>query len=107
MNERRQRLRDVASWASAVFHDYDPRLTDPYLSRQYAIEFLERAPADRPFCLTVSFSDPHVPHLALAKYRDLYPLDQIPVPRSPEDVLDDKAPRYKIKQRAQGALEAT
>jgi arylsulfatase A-like enzyme len=104
---RRQRLRSVGSWASAVFHDFDPRLTDPYLSRQSAIEFLDRAPADRPFCLAVSFSDPHVPHLALSKYREVYPLDQIPVPRAPEGVLDGKAPRFVIKQRAQGALEAS
>jgi arylsulfatase len=105
--QRGQRLREMASWASAVYHDYDPEVTDPYLSRQSAVAFLEAAPTDRPFCLAVSFADPHAPHLALSKYRDVYPLDEIKVPKSPEGVLEDKAPRFKVKQRAQGAREAT
>ena len=105
--QRSARLGEVASWASATFHDFDPKVTDPYLSRAGAIRFLESAPKDRPFCLAVSFADPHVPHVALAKYKEMYPLDKIRLPEFPADVLDQKAPRFKIKRQAQGSLKAT
>ena len=105
--ERLARLGTVGSWASAAFHDFDPKVTDPYLSRESAVRFLRSAPKDRPFCLAVSFADPHVPHVALSKYKDMYPLDSIRLPEFPADVLDLKAPRFKIKQQAQGALKAT
>jgi arylsulfatase A-like enzyme len=106
-NQRVDRLGTVGSWASSVFHDYDPKLTDTYLSRQSAVRFLREAPKDRPFCLCVSFDDPHAPHLALAKYKEVYPLDKIRLPEVPPGVLDQKAPRFKIKQQAQGSLRAT
>ncbi len=105
--QRSDRLGTVASWASSVFHDYDPKLTDTCLSRQSAVRFLWEAPKDRPFCLCVSFDDPHAPHLAPAKFKEQYPLEKIRLPESPAGVLDQKHPRFKIKQQAQGALRAS
>jgi arylsulfatase len=101
------RLGTVGSWASSCFYDLDPQTSDTYLRRASAIEYLQNVPADRPFCLTVSFSDPHVPHLAPAKFKDWYPLDKIRVPECPPDVLDHKAPRFTIKQAAQKVHAAT
>jgi arylsulfatase len=104
---RGAKLREVASWASACFHDFAPEVTDPYLSRESAVEFLESAPTDRPFCLTVSFSDPHAPHVAPRKFEAMYPLNDIALPDVPEGVLKQKAPRFEVKQQAQGAPLAT
>jgi arylsulfatase len=105
--ERMKRLAEVGSWASDTFHDFPPEVTDAYLSRQTAVKFIQEAPADRPFCLCVSFTDPHVPHLALRKFESQYPLDQVRVPESPAGVLEQKAPRFLIKREVQGSLKAT
>ena len=101
------KLRTVASWASAAFHDFSPEVTTPYRSRESAIEFLRSNPADQPFCLCVSFADPHAPHVAPRKFESMYPLDEIEVPEAPEGVLEQKAPRFRIKQEAQGSLLAS
>ncbi|MBI5724369.1 MAG: sulfatase-like hydrolase/transferase [Planctomycetes bacterium] len=105
--QQHAKLRQIGAWASATFHDFDPKVTSPYLSRQNAVSFIQDAPKDRPFCLAVSFSDPHAPHVALRKYDARYPLDKIRLPEYPPDVLAGKAPRLKIKQEAQGSLKAS
>lgn len=104
---RSQRMTQIGAWAGATFHDYPEEVTTPYLSRQKAAHFLQTAPRDKPFCLTVSFSDPHAPHVALRKFEKMYPLDEIELPECPPGVLEQKAPRYKIKQEAQGSLKAS
>ena len=70
------------------------------------MRFLRATPKDRPFCLCVSFVDPHPPQLAPAKFKELYPLEKIRLPEMPAGVLDGKHPRFKIKQEAQGSLRA-
>jgi iduronate 2-sulfatase len=44
---------------------------------------------DRPFFLGVGFYRPHSPHIAPRKFFDLYPLDEIPAPKSPPGDLKD------------------
>ena len=105
--ERHARLSDVGAWASSYFHDLDPKASETFIRRENAIEYLRNAPRDRPFCLTVSFNDPHAPHVAPAKFRDVYPLDKIQLPECPPDALDQKAPRYRIKRAAQQVDAAT
>ncbi len=101
------KLRTVGSWGSAAWHDFAPELTDAYISRESAVNFIESAPDDRPFCLCVSFADPHAPHIAPRKFEAMYPLDEIDVPpEPPEGTLAQKAPRFLIKQKAQGSLDA-
>ena len=46
----------------------------------FGIEFLDRAPADQPFLLTLGFDHPHTSYKAPARFYDLYPFDEIRVP---------------------------
>lgn len=105
--ERGRRLATVASWATADFHDHDPVVTTPHVMREKAIRFLRNRTVDQPFFLTLQFADPHVPHVAPRRFQANYPLDAIPLPQYPADTLRTKAPRFLIKQEAQGALKAT
>ncbi|MBB5039135.1 sulfatase [Prosthecobacter dejongeii] len=58
-----------------------------------AIGWLKKRDADKPFFLAVGFHRPHLPLVAPAKYFDLYPLDEITLPDSPaNDVEDIPAP---------------
>jgi uncharacterized sulfatase len=41
---------------------------------------------DRPFFIAAGFKKPHLPFVAPRKYFDLYPLDQIALPKEPADV---------------------
>lgn len=47
-----------------------------------AITFLEKRASDRPFCMYLAFGNPHDPRVAAQKYLDLYPRDQIPLPKN-------------------------
>ncbi len=105
--ERSERLRTLGSWASSAWYDLDEKLSDAYVNRARAIEFLDQAPARQPFFLCVSFIEPHVPHIAPRKFEAQYPLDRIQLPAVQPGVLDDRAPRYKIKQAVQRSLEAS
>ena len=53
-----------------------------------AIAILEQH-RDEPFFLGLGFVRPHLPFVAPAKYFDLYPLNQIPLPKNPPGDLDD------------------
>ena len=94
-------LETKGCWASGCFFEGDETAMDSYRIRESAIRCLRQAPADRPFCLTVSFLDPHVPHVAPAKFKEWYPLEHITLPSYPPEVLEQKAPRFKLKQRGQ------
>jgi len=104
---RSQQLRDVASWASSAWYDLDEKYSDAYVDRTRAIEFINSASDQKPFCLCVSFIEPHVPHVAPRKFEKLYPLDKIKLPEMKPGILNNKAPRYLIKQSVQGSLKAT
>ncbi len=100
---RRKPMREVGVWAGATFHDHPPEHTRPYVKASSAIRFLEERPQDRPFCLCLSFSDPHAPHIALEKYRDVYPLDEMELYPSREGEWDEKMSRFPVKVRASHA----
>jgi len=73
-----------------------------------AIRLLEQH-GDRPFFLAVGFYRPHTPYVAPKKYFDLYPLEQITLPRDPPDDRSDiptaaltvNPPNYGISERLQ------
>jgi arylsulfatase A-like enzyme len=65
-------------------------MTD-YQSVSYAIEQLNR-PHDKPLFLACGLHKPHMPWNVPRKYYDLYPLDQIQLPKVLETDLDDVPP---------------
>ncbi|MHB1357389.1 MAG: sulfatase family protein [Anaerolineae bacterium] len=101
-----RRLDTHGAWASAIFHDLPAEDSHPYLSGQSAVRFLRERPTDRPFCLVVSFEDPHAPHLALKRFEQCYPLESITLPECPPDALEGKAPRWAIKKYMERVQDA-
>ena len=69
-----------------------------------AIRLLEEY-RDRPFFLAVGFYRPHLPFVAPKKYFDLYPLDQIAMPREPADDLADIPPLALANKRPNYGLD--
>lgn len=61
---------------------------DDTLSAEYAVRFLEQ-PQDKPFFLACGFFRPHLPWYVPQRYFDLYPLDQVVLPKVRPDDLDD------------------
>lgn len=54
----------------------------------WAVEQLQQE-HDKPFFLAVGFIRPHVPYTAPKQFFDLYPLDEVSVPKVPADEMDD------------------
>ena len=54
-----------------------------------ALEALKAMPVDQPFSLTCSFGPPHPPFISPKAYSDLYNMDQLSVPLSITDKLDN------------------
>ena len=67
--------------------DYDDEVA--YYGTQ-ALYDLARKPDDRPFMLTVSFTQPHSPFVISQEYWDLYNHDDIELPSVPEVPLGEK-----------------
>ena len=62
--------------------------TSDYQVASWASEQLQQA-HDTPFFLAAGFFRPHIPWFVPKKYFDLYPLEDIDLPLSPEDDLED------------------
>ncbi|MEM9062460.1 MAG: sulfatase-like hydrolase/transferase [Pseudomonadota bacterium] len=60
--------------ADSDFNDYDVA--------EFGIDFLDRAPSDKPFLLALGFDHPHTSYYNPARYFDLYPADQIQIPET-------------------------
>lgn len=67
-----------------------------FKSTSYGVEFL-RKKHSKPFFLAIGQFKPHVPWFAPKKYFDLYPLDQIQLPPTKKDDLDD-LPKIALKR---------
>jgi len=73
------------SWLKAAGGDGEQ--TDGMIATK-AVEWINEH-KNEPFFLGVGFFRPHTPYVAPASYFDLYPLDQVHLPASPEDDRDD------------------
>lgn len=63
-----------------------------------AIEKLRDMPEDAPFCMYVGTLGPHDPCFVPREYLDLYPLEEIELPKSWQDDLRDKPNLYRRTQ---------
>jgi len=68
----------------------------------WAVEQLKQR-HDKPFFLAVGFIRPHVPYTAPKEYFDLYPIEDVIVPKVPDDEMDD-IPLHG-KAMAKGTIE--
>jgi arylsulfatase A-like enzyme len=102
-----ERLGTHGVHGSALFHDFKDEDTITGRIGSAAVEYLGNAPSERPWCATVCFHDPHVPHLAPRRFSELYPEDKIQLPEPPLEGLAGRHPRFAIKRRAQGGDRST
>src|SRR5690606_6776574 len=86
------RLSSIGSYASSAFHDFPDDATTTGRIANGAVEAIRAAPADRPWSVTASFFDPHVPHLAPRRFEAMYPLESIQLPSYEQDPIAGKEP---------------
>ena len=106
--EGRRALGEEGCW-TASFHDFPEELTRTHRTGAAAVETLQQLDPSQPFCLWVSFADPHVPHTAPQRFAHLYPLEEMPVPAEVSAAEDEaevrgKPARQAIKRSAQGMI---
>ena len=81
---------------------------DDSLVADYAIDYLEnlnQRATNKPFFLACGIFHPHLPWYTPQKYLDLYPLDQIQIPKNiPEDLNDIPSPGRKLAKKKSGDL---
>ena len=77
-----------AGWSTELQYDEETQFR--------SLEYLRHAPADRPFMLTVSFTNPHPPYKVPRKYWEMYKDADLPLPHYPAD-MDE---RYSDFDRA-------
>ncbi len=86
-----------ASWSGAwdwgQFPDEDAEMGDHQLALRAAKALQEKH--ERPFFMSVGFFRPHVPLFAPPKWFDLYDIEAIPLPKSPESDLADLPPNFR------------
>jgi choline-sulfatase len=77
-------------WAVYPYEESDHK---DWKTASWAVEQLDEMPTDDPFFMAVGFSLPHVPLLATQKWFDMYPEDEVVLPRM---LLDDRkdTPRF-------------
>jgi len=85
----RTRMPRQAAAVSYALSDTDPRDASSGLVAAQAVTFLEqRAEAERPFALWVSFPDPHTPYEVPRAYAELVPPETVALPQPPGDEAD-------------------
>lgn len=86
-----------ASWSKAwdwgQYPDEDAEMADYQLALRAAKALQENH--EKPFFMSVGFYRPHVPLFAPPKWFDLYDVETIPLPRSPESDLTDLPPNFR------------
>jgi iduronate 2-sulfatase len=85
--EERDKDYNTRAWYWGATGTDDTDESDGKVAEQ-AVRYLENPP-DKPFFLAVGFHKPHLALLAPDKYFDMYDVDKIPLPKYPENDLDD------------------
>lgn len=75
------------AWASVAEEGVEARMPDHQIARM-AAQYLRRE-HERPFFLSVGLKRPHMPWIVPKRYYDLYDEDQIPLPATIPDDLED------------------
>ncbi len=94
-------------WRAGFVHNEPVQASSAWQAAEAGRTFLNGYDSDDPFCLCVSFKDPHVPHMAFQEYFDKYPLDKIELYPEREGEIEEKARRWAIKQGAMNTTIAT
>ncbi len=102
-----KRMVDQGCWAGACWHSFPENVTGTHRTANAACDFLTQQTSQEPFCLWVSFSDPHAPHTTPQRFQHLYPEDNIPLPHTEHRTVDGKHKRMAIKKLAQGSHNAS
>ncbi len=105
-HEAQRYLAEHDCFGSGRFHDFPDEVTTSGMIAAQTLDDLAAAPADRPWCLVSSFSDPHVPHLAPRRFAALYPEDELPLPDWQPAPEGTKPRRLRVKRGAQGSDRA-
>lgn len=88
-------------WGSLPIADNE---YDDVRTADFAIQFLKTNRAlSQPFFLACGLFRPHLPWYAPKKYFDRYPLDEIVLPRTPDDDLEDVPPAGRQFAKARRA----
>ena len=74
------------SWLAA--DGTDAEQTDAMIADRAISQLEKHAEKETPFYMAVGLFRPHTPYVAPKKYFDLYPIDEIVVPREPEGYLE-------------------
>jgi arylsulfatase A-like enzyme len=74
-------------WAPTVGND--ETVMKDYLTATWAVEQFQTRSFEKPFFMAVGFTKPHLPWYVPQKYFDMYPLDEIVLPKTIPDDLDD------------------
>src|SRR5690606_28029137 len=96
-----ERLRTHGSFASGAYHDFNDDVTTTGIVAAKTCEVLNEAPANQPWCVVASFTDPHVPHLAPRRFERMYPPESVPLPEWKANELRSEPPRLAVKRGAQ------
>ena len=75
-------------WGALEAADMPPEGMPDEQIAAWAVDRLKQK-HDKPFFLAVGFVRPHVPYTAPKEFFDLYPLDEVFVPKVPADEMDD------------------
>lgn len=94
-------------WRTGLVHDGPAEATRTWRTAEAGLEFLKQQDGRDPFALCVSFTDPHVPHLALREYYDRIDRRRIRLTPFQQEGLERKARRWAIKRAAFHAEKAT
>lgn len=67
---------------------YTKEESNEWKNAQFCVDYLKQD-HDKPFFLACGIFAPHAPHIAPQRYFDMYPLDQIKLPETPDDDMND------------------
>lgn len=74
-------------WGPTVGND-ETKMKD-YITAEWAVKQLNSRDFEKPFFMAIGFSKPHLPWYVPQKYFDMYPLDEVVLPKTIPNDLED------------------